>query len=57
VEHSNTAVYFADGMHNNRQFALKFYASHEDFMAEMLAYKELGGGRCCVCPFGFSRLG
>ncbi|WIA24022.1 hypothetical protein OEZ85_013642 [Tetradesmus obliquus] len=43
VEHSNTAVYFCDGMHNNRQFALKFYASHEDFMAEMMAYKELGG--------------
>jgi hypothetical protein len=32
-------------MHNNRQFALKFYASHADFMAEMSAYKELGGGR------------
>eukprot|EP00883_Tetradesmus_obliquus_P003774 jgi/Sobl393_1/14073/SZX67297.1 len=30
-------------MHNNRQFALKFYASNEDFMAEMMAYKELGG--------------
>ncbi|WIA44519.1 hypothetical protein OEZ86_007258 [Tetradesmus obliquus] len=43
VEHSNTAVYFCDGMHNNRQFALKFYASNEDFMAEMMAYKELGG--------------
>ncbi|EFX60096.1 hypothetical protein DAPPUDRAFT_125524, partial [Daphnia pulex] len=42
VEHSNTAVYFCDGMHNNRQFALKFYASNEDFMAEMMAYKELG---------------
>jgi hypothetical protein len=30
-------------MHNNRQFALKFYASQADFTAEMMAYKELGG--------------
>jgi hypothetical protein len=43
VEHSNTAVYFCEGMHNNRQFALKFYASQADFTAEMMAYKELGG--------------
>jgi hypothetical protein len=43
VEHSNTAVYFCEGMHNNRQFALKFYASNADFTAEMSAYKELGG--------------
>jgi hypothetical protein len=45
VEHSNTAFYFCEGMHNNRQFALKFYASNADFMADMMAYKELGGGR------------
>jgi hypothetical protein len=43
VEHSNTAVYFCEGMHNNKQFALKFYASQADFTAEMMAYKELGG--------------
>jgi hypothetical protein len=47
VEHSNTAVYFCEGMHNNRQFALKFYACQADFTAEMMAYKELGGELLC----------
>jgi hypothetical protein len=44
--HSRTAVYFADGLHNPRKYALKFYADPEACAAERDAYRELqGAGR------------
>jgi hypothetical protein len=41
--HSRTAVYFADGLHNPRKYALKFYADPQACAAERDAYRELQG--------------
>jgi hypothetical protein len=41
--HSRTAVYFADGLHNPRKYALKFYADPHACAAERDAYRELQG--------------
>jgi hypothetical protein len=41
--HSRTAVYFADGLHNPRKYALKLYADPHACAAERDAYRELQG--------------